>query len=265
LKEAVEYFKFYKYGGTFLMQSMVNMPAYPEIVVSQVITEWVRQCINLSLPYSQLCQIMLLRKKPLDSKSVSVTLSNDYDLVRVGTELRLKPRNIISDSLFNCSAQSYLLSESFSKVLILGDCKYFKVHNETVTHPLHEEEFNIDLPYSENSRSVYQLRYSRDGDVFNMASLVEYFRKLKIPVYERDRIPVLALLSQRSLQDDIITVGSHNASRQVVAVMKPSSSNSSSKAIYSSSHANMLKTKNSVIITIKLLQKLENQYLNLSK
>jgi hypothetical protein len=264
LKDAVQYFNFYEYGRTFLLQPTANIPAYPELVVSQIIFRWIKQSINLSLPYSQLCQIMLLRKKPLNSKSISITLANDYSLVRVGAELRLSGRrfNSIVDQ---SSTQSYLLSDSLSKVLILGDCKYFKVHNETVSHPLSEVEFNIQLPYSELSRSVYQLRFSRDGDVFNSAPLADYFRKIKIPIYERDRIPILVLLSRKSLQNDIITVNSSVTSREVVAVMTPNTINSSFKVVYSSSHAKNLKPKESLSVTVKTLCKLEKQFLNLSK
>lgn len=65
----------------------------PNLLLYEIVHKWIETCVDLSLEYKLLKDVAELLNADLGSRrSLSVTISGDWDIERIGSELRIKPR-----------------------------------------------------------------------------------------------------------------------------------------------------------------------------
>ena len=219
--------KYRYYPGSlapFSLEMDSSFALQPSIVISEILHSWIEKEVGLSLSYSRMSTLVEMTKQPLPfgQRETAMTISGEWDVQRVGNEVRLLTRKGIVMGRYSSSHFSMLGSPSGRKWTLY------------VTHPEHvnieafadelpekktsnkeeiENEFrfclhNISIPSVENNWTIsLALRYvnlekdkikllklgrdKNEGGISKTERVRDILKRDKLSVHRRDRRLVL--------------------------------------------------------------------------
>jgi hypothetical protein len=178
----------------------------PAIILREMLYRWINQSIGLKLDFAVAKEVLNLSKRYGSADvSVSLTICEEWDLIKVGTEFRLNRR--FRKNLNQAQTFQIMLNGVFCNITHSPAIRVFpRSHIENSS--LHGIDLQLPGALFED-RVSFHFRYPMPADKIHYGNdrflkLNDFFRIRNIPVHMRDRVPILLIKS--SVFDGIAAV-----------------------------------------------------------
>lgn len=189
------------------------LESLPPMVLREILFRWINECTSLKLDFPQLNEIVALTSKELRNGNIaSVTLDQDWELMKIGSELRLKRRIANTCDLV---ATNCIQSPSISYCILHPRSAEILPYNASAVVP-QSDIFSVEIPMERSSvcenNFTIVLRFPILNDKIkqlvngNLRSILlsKYLQNMKVPIHQRDR--VLVLTTQNAENNEVLEV-----------------------------------------------------------